>query len=477
MSTMFNMSHTYKELPEVFWSEAEVREMPDPKMILFNDKLAEVLGLSARSDDFLDVLAGKGLETSPIALAYAGHQFGQFTMLGDGRAVLLGEHVTKDGVRYDIQLKGTGRTEFSRMGDGLAPVGPMIREYIISEALHALGVPTNRSLAVMTTGDTAEREASYPAAVLARVASSHLRVGTFEYAARLSVEHVKSLADYSIERHYPNLKDNEDKYLLFLESVAHAQSYLISEWMGIGFIHGVMNTDNMTISGESIDFGPCAFMDSYDQDALFSSIDAQGRYRYRNQPAIGQWNLSKLAEALIPLIDEDEEKAKQKAEDVLQKYRDLYQAYWLKKQANKLGIISLEESDVDLILEWLNILEVHQADYTLSFRNLTNNEISKLPFKDDEQFKEWFKSWQDTLNDKTETMEEVYTLMKAVNPAVIPRNHIVNQAIDDAVNHEDYSKVHELVETLKTPYVDGHDSRFTTPPEPGEEVKHTFCGT
>jgi uncharacterized protein YdiU (UPF0061 family) len=477
MTDIFNLSQTYRELPEVFWTEAKVRDIPEAEVVLFNEELAEALNIGKDPENYIDVLSGKGLAAPPIAEAYAGHQFGQFTMLGDGRAVLLGEHVTNNGEIYDVQLKGSGRTEYSRMGDGLAPMGPMLREYIISESLHALGIPTNRSLAVMSTGDRVMREAPFPGAILARVASSHLRVGTFEYAARLSKEHIKMLADYAIERHYPDLKDKEDKYYLFLESVAHAQSYLISEWMGVGFIHGVMNTDNMTISGESIDFGPCAFMDQYDQDTVFSSIDTEGRYRYRNQPAIGQWNLSKLAEALIPLLDDEEEKAVSKAEDALQKYRDLYQAYWLKKMANKLGIISLEEDDVEIILEWLNILEENRADYTSAFRNLTNRHLTRLTFDDTERFKTWFNSWQEVLGSKKETIDEAYQVMKAVNPAVIPRNHMVENAIDKAVQHSDFSQVHELIGVLKKPYSDDHDDKFKQPPEPGEEVANTFCGT
>lgn len=476
MSNIFNMEYSYKELPEVFWVEKDVRDIPNPEVVLFNEELAEVLNLPLNPEKYTEVLSGKGLNETPIAMAYAGHQFGGFSMLGDGRALLLGEHVTDEGLRYDIHLKGTGRTEFSRAGDGLAAVGPMTREFIISEAMHALGIPTNRALAVMKTGDTVRRETILPGAVMARVASSHLRVGTFEYTGRLSSEHVKTLADYAIDRHYPAIKDHEDKYLLFLESVAHAQSYLISEWMGVGFIHGVMNTDNMTISGESIDFGPCAFMDQYDQDTVFSSIDTEGRYRYRHQPAIGQWNLSKLAEVLIPILDADEEKAVEKAQGALQKYRDLYQAYWLKKMANKIGIVSLEENDVDIIMEWLNILEEEKADYTLSFRHLTNQEISELPFQSSERFKSWYDQWQEVLNQKKESLEEAYTVMKAVNPAVIPRNHIVEEALNAAENN-DFSKVKDLMEVLKQPYSDNHEEKYKYPPKPGEEVLQTFCGT
>lgn len=475
MAEKFNWSHTYKELPEVFWTEVDMMDAPEAEMVLFNKNLAAVLNLPENPNDYTDIFTGRGMD-KPIALAYAGHQFGHFNMLGDGRAALLGEHVTPSGERYDVHLKGTGRTEFSRNGDGLAAVGPMIREYIISEALHALGIPTNRTLGVMETGRTVVREKNLPGAVLARVASSHIRVGTFEYAARLSKEHVQTLADYTIERHYPKIKHSENKYELFLESVAHAQSYLISEWMGVGFIHGVMNTDNMTVSGESIDFGPCAFMNQYDQDTVYSSIDTEGRYRYRNQPAIGQWNLSKLAEALIPILDDNEDEAVKKAEKVLGQYRDLYQAYWLKKMANKLGIIKLEENDVDVILEWLDILEENQADYTSAFRNLTNNEISKLEFNTTERFSKWFESWQSLLEGKEATLDEAYTVMKAVNPAVIPRNHIVENAVSAAENG-DYSQAEALIEVLKYPYVDEHDEVYKNPPKPDEEITATFCGT
>lgn len=475
----FNFKQSYKEeLPEDFWVESSVAAVPDPKPVLFNETLAEELGVSTRMEDgLIRMLAGQDLEAAPISMAYAGHQFGNFTMLGDGRAILLGEHVIGSGEMYDVQLKGTGRTEFSRMGDGKGPLGPMLREYIISEALHALGVPTNRSLAVVRTGEAVRREKPFPGAVLTRVASSHIRVGTFEYAARLSTDHVKDLADYAIRRHYPDLADKDDKYELFLDSVIHAQSYLLGEWMGAGFIHGVMNTDNTTISGESIDFGPCAFMDEYDQEQWFSSIDEGGRYRYKNQPGIAQWNLAKFAECLIPLLDDDKDEAVKIAQDALDKYKNLYQGYWLKKMANKLGIVELEEGDADTILELLNMMEEHHADYTQSFRYLALDETEALPFSDEAAFKEWYDKWQTLLEGKEESVEDAYELMRSVNPAVIPRNHLVEEALFEAVNHSDFTKLEALVDTLKYPYSDDHDEKYKRPPRKEEVVQHTFCGT
>ncbi|HIV81489.1 MAG TPA: YdiU family protein [Candidatus Salinicoccus merdavium] len=480
MTFGFNFETTYKNLSSHFYTETLPEKSGSPEVLLFNDRLADSLGLDKKA-----LSSGKGAEAlvgndiigdTPLAMAYAGHQFGQFTMLGDGRALLLGEHMHK-GERYDVQLKGSGRTEYSRSGDGRAPLGPMLREYIISEAMHALGIPTTRSLAVTLTGDVIMREQALKSAVLTRVASSHLRAGTFQYAIMESEEAVKQLTDYAIERHYPDFADKENKYELFLEAVVHAQSYLIAKWQSIGFIHGVMNTDNMAISGETIDYGPCAFIDYYDPKTVFSSIDVQGRYQFRNQPGIAQWNLAKFAETLIPLLDENQDKAIEIAQEKLDDYKNLYQTYWLTNMVNKLGIATPEESDVELVLEFLEILEEEALDHTSTFRALSLGNAADIEVKDLETFDEWVKKWQSALENKDQASEDAYRLMKSVNPAVIPRNHLVEEALFHAVKTDDMSKVEKLVEIFKDPYSDEHDEYYRRPPKEEEMIQNTFCGT
>ena len=480
MTFGFNFETTYKNLSSHFYTETLPEKSGSPEVLLFNDRLADSLGLDKKA-----LSSGKGAEAlvgndiiadTPLAMAYAGHQFGQFTMLGDGRALLLGEHMHK-GERYDVQLKGSGRTEYSRSGDGRAPLGPMLREYIISEAMHALGIPTTRSLAVTLTGDVIMREQALKSAVLTRVASSHLRAGTFQYAIMESEEAVKQLTDYAIERHYPDFADKENKYELFLEAVVHAQSYLIAKWQSIGFIHGVMNTDNMAISGETIDYGPCAFIDYYDPKTVFSSIDVQGRYQFRNQPGIAQWNLAKFAKTLIPLLDENQDKAIEIAQEKLDDYKNLYQTYWLTNMVNKLGIATPEESDVELVLEFLEILEEEALDHTSTFRALSLGNAADIEVKDLETFDEWVKKWQSALENKDQASEDAYRLMKSVNPAVIPRNHLVEEALFHAVKTDDMSKVEKLVEIFKDPYSDEHDEYYRRPPKEEEMIQNTFCGT
>lgn len=480
MTFGFNFETTYKNLSSHFYTETLPEKSGSPEVLLFNDRLADSLGLDKKA-----LSSGKGAEAlvgndiiadTPLAMAYAGHQFGQFTMLGDGRALLLGEHMHK-GERYDVQLKGSGRTEYSRSGDGRAPLGPMLREYIISEAMHALGIPTTRSLAVTLTGDVIMREQALKSAVLTRVASSHLRAGTFQYAIMESEEAVKLLTDYAIERHYPDFADKENKYELFLEAVVHAQSYLIAKWQSIGFIHGVMNTDNMAISGETIDYGPCAFIDYYDPKTVFSSIDVQGRYQFRNQPGIAQWNLAKFAETLIPLLDENQDKAIEIAQEKLDDYKNLYQTYWLTNMVNKLGIATPEESDVELVLEFLEILEEEALDHTSTFRALSLGNVADIEVKDRETFDEWVKKWQSALENKDQASEDAYRLMKSVNPAVIPRNHLVEEALFHAVKTDDMSKVEKLVEIFKDPYSDEQDEYYRRPPKEEEMIQNTFCGT
>lgn len=480
MTFGFNFETTYKNLSSHFYTEENPGATSNPEIVLFNDRLADSLGLdkaALNSSEGAGVLTGNEIiKDTPLAMAYAGHQFGQFTMLGDGRALLLGEHMHQ-GERYDVQLKGSGRTEYSRSGDGRAPLGPMLREYIISEAMHALGVPTTRSLAVTLTGDSVMRETALKSAVLTRVASSHLRGGTFQYAIIESEEAVKELADYAIERHYPDFIDKENKYELFLEAVVHAQSYLIAKWQSIGFIHGVMNTDNMAISGETIDYGPCAFIDYYDPKTVFSSIDVQGRYQFRNQPGIAQWNLAKFAETLIPLLDDDQDKAIEIAQEKLDNYKDLYQTYWLTDMVNKLGIVKPEESDVELVLEFLEILEEEALDHTSTFRALSLGQEADIKVKDEETFTAWLKKWQSALDEKEQSTDDAYRLMKSVNPAVIPRNHLVEEALFYAVKTDDMSKVEKLVEIFKNPYSDEHEEYYRRPPKDEEMIQNTFCGT
>lgn len=480
MTFGFNFETTYKNLSSHFYTETMPEKASNPEIVLFNDRLADSLGLDKEalsSEKGAGILSGNEVSgETPLAMAYAGHQFGQFTMLGDGRALLLGEHKHK-GERYDVQLKGSGRTEYSRAGDGRAPLGPMLREYIISEAMHALGVPTTRSLAVTLTGDSIMREQALKSAVLTRVASSHLRAGTFQYAIIESEEALKELTDYAIERHYPDFADKENKYELFLEAVIHAQSYLIAKWQSIGFIHGVMNTDNMAISGETIDYGPCAFIDHYDPAKVFSSIDVQGRYQFRNQPGIAQWNLAKFAETLIPLLDEDQDKAIEIAQEKLDNYKDLYQTYWLTNMVNKLGIATPEESDVELVLEFLEILEKEALDHTSTFRALSLGNVAEIEVEDQKTFDTWVKKWQTALENKDQSAEDAYTLMKSVNPAVIPRNHLVEEALFYAVKTDDMSKVEKLVEIFKNPYSDAHDEYYRRPPKAEEMIQNTFCGT
>ncbi len=480
MTFGFNFETTYKDLSPHFYTETEPEKSSNPEILLFNTGLALSLGIDAsalHSEEGAQVLSGNtGAGEAPIAMAYAGHQFGHFTQLGDGRAVLLGEHVHA-GERYDIQLKGSGRTRYSRSGDGRAPLGPMLREYAISEAMHALRVPTTRSLAVTLTGDTIRRETVQKSAVLTRIASSHLRAGTFQYAIIESEEAVKELADYAIERHYPDFADKENKYELFLEAVVHAQSYLIAKWQSIGFIHGVMNTDNMAISGETIDYGPCAFMDYYDPKTVYSSIDVQGRYQFRNQPGIAQWNLAKFAETLLPLLADDQKKAIEIAQEKLDNYKDLYQAYWLADMVNKIGIPSPEESDVPLVLDLFEILEEEALDYTSTFRALSLGNTGDIKVKDEEKFADWLQRWETALQEKDQSIEDARMLMINTNPAVIPRNHLVEEALFYAEKTDDLSKIKKLIEVLQTPFDDSHDEYYKRPPTDEEMIQNTFCGT
>lgn len=482
--TGWKFDNSYARLPKTFYSRLNPTPVQSPKLIVLNETLANSLGLNAQglqSDEGVAVLAGNQIPegASPLAQAYAGHQFGYFNMLGDGRAILLGEQITPQRKRLDIQLKGPGRTPYSRGGDGRAALGPMLREYIISEAMHALGIPTSRSLAVVTTGETIIRETELPGAILTRVASSHLRVGTFQFVANWgSVEDLKALADYSIKRHFPEAEGEENPYLSLLQEVINRQAILIAKWQLVGFIHGVMNTDNMTISGETIDYGPCAFMDTYDPATVFSSIDREGRYAYGNQPNIGVWNLARLAESLLPLLDENQEKAVTLAQDRLSNFSHIFKANWLEGMQAKLGIFTKESEDHTLIENLLKIMEKYRADYTNTFTALTYDKQESTKLFGTPEFSEWKKLWQMRLDRQPESKTSSQELMRKSNPIVIPRNHRVEEALDAAVTQGDYRVMERLLNVLSSPYTFTPDKEeYCTLPEPSNQPYRTYCGT
>ncbi|WP_233711184.1 protein adenylyltransferase SelO [Lederbergia citrisecunda] len=479
----WNLDNSYARLPEKFFTRTNPTPVSSPKLLILNHPLAASLGLnieSLQNEDGVAVFAGNKVPegASPIAQAYAGHQFGNFTMLGDGRAVLLGEQITPQGERFDIQLKGSGRTRYSRGGDGRAALGPMLREYIISEAMHSLRIPTTRSLTVVTTGESILRETELPGAVLTRVAASHLRVGTFEYVAQWgTVDELRILANYTIERHYPSIEANKNPYVALLEEVIKRQAELIAKWQLVGFVHGVMNTDNMTISGETIDYGPCAFMDTYDPATVFSSIDIQGRYAYGNQPYIGAWNLSRFAETLLPLLDEQQEKAIEKAQEKISNFSTLYYSYWLAGMRAKLGIYNEEKEDEALFEEILDIMKKQKADYTNTFRTLTFGTQEEKDLCESPEFAQWKKKWHARLERQEESKDFSIELMKNNNPAVIPRNHRVEEALESAVEHGDYSVMERLLSVLSHPYEHSHEQEeYAGVPQTNTSYQ-TYCGT
>lgn len=480
----WNIDNSYAQLPELFFTKLNPVPVRSPKLMIFNDSLATYLGLNSillQRNYSLAVFAGnKVLEGSiPIAQAYAGHQYGHFTMLGDGRAVLLGEQIAPEGKRFDIQLKGSGRTPYSRRGDGRAGLGPMLREYIISEAMYGLGIPTTRSLAVVTTGEPVFRDTEQPGAILTRVAASHIRVGTFQYAsAGCTIDEVKALANYTIERHFSKCSKDENPYLSLLKEVIERQAELITKWQLVGFIHGVMNTDNMSISGETIDYGPCAFMNAYDPATVFSSIDREGRYAYGNQPYIAAWNLTRFAETLLPLIHENEEEAIKIAEDAISKFGDLYHNKWMNGMRAKLGIFNEEEEDQSLVVELLKIMQKNNADYTNTFRALTFDKVSDIVMADTSEFKQWYEKWQQRLGRQSQSKDSSHQLMKKSNPAIIPRNHRVEEALEAAVKQGDYSIMNKLLSVLSNPYAHSPEQEdYSIPPGPSKKPYKTFCGT
>ena len=488
----FTFDNSYARLPERFFQRILPVPVKTPNLIFLNNSLLEELGLNpaffhgeAGSAIFSGNLIPPGAD--PIALAYAGHQFGHFVpQLGDGRAVLLGEVLDVNGKRCDIQLKGSGQTTFSRNGDGRAALGPVVREYILSEAMHALGIPTNRSLALVTTGEDVLRESVLPGAILTRLASSHVRVGTFEFfSARKDVKAIKLLADYTINRLYPEAKGEKNPYLALIKSVLDAQASLIAAWMHVGFIHGVMNTDNMTISGETIDYGPCAFMDTYDPKTVFSSIDHAGRYAYGNQGKIGQWNLMSLAECLLPLLGQDEKKTASLAQEIIDEFPSKFAACWLSGMRGKLGLVTARSEDPAIVQELLDLMQKHGADYTLVFSQLcdavnpkSNIEGLTKVFLNDSLWVDWLARWHQRLEQETRASEEVAESMRRINPIFIPRNHLVEQAINSAVEKNDFSEMNTLQELLASPYTDQLSfSKYSNPPNPKERIHQTFCGT
>ncbi|KHF38194.1 protein adenylyltransferase SelO [Halalkalibacter okhensis] len=480
----WNLTNSYAQLPKSFYSTINPNPVRSPKLVMLNEPLSASLGFNTeelKSDIALQIFGGSRVPEGahPLAQAYAGHQFGHFTMLGDGRALLIGEQTTPQGERFDIQLKGSGRTPYSRGGDGRATLGPMLREYIISEAMYALGIPTTRSLAVVTTGESVMRETDLPGAILTRVASSHLRFGTFQYAAKFCpVDELKTLADYALTRHFPEVETNENPYLLLLKEVIQRQASLIAKWQLVGFIHGVMNTDNMTLSGETIDYGPCAFMDTFDSETVFSSIDMHGRYAYGNQPKIGAWNLARFAETLLPLLHDDQTKAVELAQDAISDFGNIYRANWLAGMRAKLGIFNEEEQDETLIEDLLNMMETYKTDYTNTFIALTVNHFEDSILFDQKEFNQWHTRWQERLSRQKDSKVEVHQLMKRSNPAVIPRNHRVEEALEAAVDQNDYSVMKELLTILSDPYA--HSSQqidYSKVPDLSGRPYRTYCGT
>ena len=504
----WRLEHTYTELPELFYSRVAPTPVRDPHLIVFNTALAERLGLDA---DALNgpagaaIFAGNALPdgAQPIAQAYAGHQFGHFTGLGDGRAILLGEQMTTDGqghpTRFDIQLKGSGRTPYSRSGDGRAALGPMLREYIISEAMHALGIPTTRSLAVVTTGEPVYRETVLPGAILTRVAASHLRVGTMEWAAAHRDHHaLRALSEYTRTRHYPVLVAAEgpgvpsDVHFTLFTAIVERQAHLIAQWQLVGFIHGVMNTDNMSLSGETIDYGPCAFMDAYDPATVFSSIDQGGRYAYGNQPGIAQWNLARLAEAMLPLFDDDQDRAVTRATDALRRFEELLTEHWLAGMRAKLGLFNADADDTALVNDLFAWMQRRGADFTNTFRTITNarkaasslttspNDIGSAPavagVTSDAAFDGWFRRLESRWQQQPQSAHEVHALMRRSNPAFIPRNHTVEEALA-AANGGDLSVMQRLLDVLATPYDHDRDAPEYAASGPAAVPYRTFCGT
>ncbi len=461
---VWNFNNSYTNLPEIYYSKVKPEIFNKTKLFLYNKDLAREINLNLEKyneNEICDILLGNKLINKEFfSQAYAGHQFGNFTILGDGRALLLGEHVTKNKKRFDIQLKGSGKTPYSRNGDGKAVLGSMIREYLISEAMHNLGVSSTRALAVIKTGENVLREKLEPGAILIRVAKSHIRVGTFQFGSLLKKrEEFDKLINYTIDRLYPDLNKKQNKFIYFFERICELQINLIIEWMRVGFIHGVMNTDNMSLSGETIDYGPCAYLDNYNPKTVFSSIDIKGRYSFENQPKIALWNLARFAETFLHLIDEKESKAIRIIEEILNKYNDKYEQNWHIMMSKKLNL-DLNKNNNNIIKEFLDIMHIYKLDYTNTFINLENNSLNKNIFKN------WIEKYK-----KLKTIK-----YKNVNPYIIPRNHIIEKIINQSYNNN-FDLLYNFEKIIKNPYNKDSDKIFTTPPNDVEKVYQTFCGT
>jgi len=479
----WRFDNTYSKLPGSMLAKLPPTPVKDPELVILNHSLSKMLGLdftNLSNKNLASIFSGnllpKGSDT--IAQAYAGHQFGHFTLLGDGRAIVIGEHVSKDNKRFDIQFKGSGKTPYSRDGDGRAALGPMLREYIISEGMFGLGIPTTRSLAVVKTGEKVIRETPLDGAILTRIAESHIRVGTFQYAViDEDKKNLKILFDYTIDRHYPHIKNSKTPAIDLLNIVINKQIKLVVDWMRVGFIHGVMNTDNMTISGETIDYGPCAFMDTYDPETVFSSIDQYGRYAFFNQPGIAKWNLARFAECLVPLISEDKNTGVQIATEIVNSFSEIYQKNWFEMMRKKLGLLGEDTKDEKLILDLLTWMHKKKADYTNTFCFLMNQNFQEKKIYNDESFLYWKKQWLDRLKINGNSSEKSLKLMRSSNPLVIPRNHKVEEALDSA-NNGDLNPTKSLLKILEKPYENKKEiNEYQSSAPPNNKIYKTFCGT
>ena len=479
----WRFDNTYSKLPGNMLTRLAPTPVKAPELVIVNYSLSKDLGLdfsNISNENLASIFSGNLLPegSDTIAQAYAGHQFGHFTLLGDGRAIVLGEHLSKNNKRFDIQFKGSGKTPYSRNGDGRAALGPMLREYIISESMHGLGIPTTRSLAVVKTGEKVIRETPLIGAVLTRVAESHIRVGTFQYAfIDEDKKNLKTLFDYTIDRHYSHIKDSKTPAIDLLKIVIEKQTKLVVDWMRVGFIHGVMNTDNMAISGETIDYGPCAFMDKYDPETVFSSIDQHGRYAFFNQPGITKWNLARFAECLVPLINEDKNIGIQIATEIVNSFSEIYQKNWFEMMRKKLGLLGEDERDEKLIIDLLSWMHKNKADYTNTFCVLMDQNFEKDKIYNNQSFLDWKKQWQIRLKINNSLPKESLKLMRSNNPLIIPRNHKVEEALD-AANSGDLKPTKNLLKILEKPYEDRKEIKeYQSPAAPSSKIYKTFCGT
>ena len=467
MQTQWNFQNSYLTLPEIFYSKTRAEKFPNLKVLLRNKNLINQLNMESDNFDTVIIESINNREINSFSQAYAGHQFGHFTILGDGRATLLGEHINNKNERFDIQLKGSGKTPYSRNGDGKGTLKSMLREYIVSEAMHNLNIKTTRSLAILNTGEKIQRETFEEGGILVRVAKSHIRVGTFQLASLSKRQNdIKELLEYTINRLHPEILNENDKYLKFFEKITQDQINLIIDWQRVGFIHGVMNTDNMSLSGETIDYGPCAFLDEYNPNKVFSSIDKNGRYAFNNQPKIALWNLARLAETFLHLIDTNEKIAIKKIENILKKYETIYHDLWLKMMKDKIGVNQNHEKDKDLIRELLDLMQIYKLDYTNTFVKIKHNNLNKFDF-----MHEWISKLNQRrkLNDKTKKINNA-------NPKIIPRNHIIENILDDC-SKENYNELNRFISLLNDPYNSDIPDEYMKEPTNEEKVYQTFCGT